>query len=488
MRAKARSTKRLPCADAAHAEAAGAAHAVLLAAQHLSSHSPRKIVIKGDNRPVIDFMTNSGKYRRTDLQQLLESAQHTLAFSLPQVIWSYTPREFNKCAEYLAGIARDYARDVKFSAGAAPSSLKSFPFALPPSLAVLYSPPTPLSFTPVSPSFTFPEVISLPTTHFPLIFQHAKHQLQVLKYLRALVQGARYLPSLSISYAPTAPDHKGRLYARPLGAQRLPKAIRALLFGRSHSEIDLIGSHYQLFQKYAFTLLQTHLPTVQDLRTLLRDDMNLPPSRVLQLSPTAPKDLPTYLLNSTLDNTLLHYRGMGYWPSPPILDLLKSIVRAKPLVFDALDARFGSRTPRHASSTNHGFHVLERPETLWLKHFTSYLCKHLSVTSLIWLHDGIWLSPTPSLTLIQAANRHASASIGLAASPLEFRLTSCHTLYLESLTPLLQGGPLPIDPPSNLSPPTPALHPPLTEQLARESFQRMIQRTALPSTTIVIDD
>ena len=68
-----------------------------------------------------DFMTNSGKYRRTDLQQLLESAQHTLAFSLPQVIWSYTPREFNKCADYLAGIARDYARDVKLSAGAASS-------------------------------------------------------------------------------------------------------------------------------------------------------------------------------------------------------------------------------------------------------------------------------------------------------------------------------------------------------------------------------
>ena len=248
----------LPCADAAHAEAAGAAHAVLLAAQHLSSHSPCKIVIKGDNRPVIDFMTNSGKYRRTDLQQLLESAQHTLAFSLPQVIWSYTPREFNKCADYLAGIARDYARDVKLSAGAAPSSLKSFPFALPPSLAVLYSPPTPLSFTPVSPSFTFPEVISLPATHFPFIFQHAKHQPQVLKYLRALVQGARYLPSLSISYAPTAPDHKGRLYARPLGAQRLPKAIRALLFGRSHSEIDLIGSHYQLFQKYAHTHFYKH--------------------------------------------------------------------------------------------------------------------------------------------------------------------------------------------------------------------------------------
>ena len=93
----------LPCPDAAYAEAAGAAHAVLLAAQHLPSHTPRRLIIKGDNRPVIDFMSHTGKYRRTDVQQLLESAQHTLAFSLPDVIWSYTPREFNKCADYLAG-------------------------------------------------------------------------------------------------------------------------------------------------------------------------------------------------------------------------------------------------------------------------------------------------------------------------------------------------------------------------------------------------
>ena len=76
-------------------------------------------------------MSNTGKYRRTDLQQLLESAQHTLAFSLPRVIWSYTPREFNKCADYLAGMARDYTRDAKLSTSPAPSRLL-FPPPLPP--------------------------------------------------------------------------------------------------------------------------------------------------------------------------------------------------------------------------------------------------------------------------------------------------------------------------------------------------------------------
>ena len=222
----------LPCIDAAYAEAAGAAYAVLLAGRYLPTHTSNKIIIKGDNRPVIDFMSNTGKYRRTDLQQLLEGAQHTLA------------------------------------------------------LATLYSPPSPLTLNVVSPSFTFPEVISLPTTHLPLVFQHAKHQPQVLKYLRALVQGTKYLPSLAVTYRPTSPDRKGRLYPSPLGAQRLPQAIRTLLFGSTHYEIDLIGSHYQLFQKFALSLsckspsrpFRTCAPSsIQIWKSLLAAFLNSPP-------------------------------------------------------------------------------------------------------------------------------------------------------------------------------------------------------------------
>ena len=433
----------LPCIDAAYAEAAGAAYAVLLAGRYLSTHTPNKIIIKGDNRPVIDFMSNTGKYRRTDLQQLLEGAQHTLAFSLPHVLWSYTPREFNRCADYLAGVARDYARDAKSSSPSQASSLEPFSFSLPPSLATLYSPPSPLTLNVVSPSFTFPEVISLPTTHLPLVFQHAKHQPQVLKYLRALVQGTKYLPSLAITYRPTSPDRKGRLYPSPLGAQRLPRAIRTLLFGSTHYEIDLIGSHYQLFQKFALSLLQIPLPSIQDLRSLLHTDMEVPPCRVLELSPTAVKDLPTFLLNTTLDTILLHYRSLGYWPSTPIYNILQTIVRTKPRLFQALDDRFGARHPSNPTPANHGFHTLEHPETLWLKKFTSCLCDHHPIASLIWLHDGIWLSPLPPLEAIAAANRHASAHIGLSSAPLEFRITSCRPSYIDVLTPLLRGGPLP---------------------------------------------
>ncbi len=58
-----------------------------------------------------------------------------------------------------------------------------------------------------------------------------------------------------------------------------------------------------------------------------------------------------------------------------------------------------------------------------------------------------------TLEIVAAANRHASAHIGLSSSPLEFRITSCRTSYINVLTPLLRGGPLPLDPPSPLVPP-----------------------------------
>ena len=128
-----------PCPDAAYAEACGAAHAVILAAKYFAEVQPRRIVIKGDNRPVIDFLNNVGKLRRSDLQSMLETAQHLMAFSLPPLIWSYTPREFNRCADFLAGIARDHARE---HFAHAPEHMSSLTLS-----RLLFPPYSPLSLT-----------------------------------------------------------------------------------------------------------------------------------------------------------------------------------------------------------------------------------------------------------------------------------------------------------------------------------------------------
>lgn len=97
-------------------------------------------------------------------------------------------------------------------------------------------------------------------------------------------------------------------------------------------------------QRYHTASGDTALPTVQQLRRLLSDDMTTPPCFLLAHRPKAPKDLPTHLLNSTLDQTLEYYRQFGYYPSPPVSQALQRINGVKPSVFSQIDSLFGNRT------------------------------------------------------------------------------------------------------------------------------------------------
>ena len=477
-----------PCADAAHAEACGAAHAVLLAAKHYTRYQPSKILIKGDNRTVIDFMTHKGKFRRSDLQQLLEESQHVLAFALPPVLWSYTPREFNRCADYLAGVARDHVKEHFTQSSKTLCDLLPFFFPLPPSLLSQFSSLPILRLPSSVPTLTLPEIPSLPMKFSSPLFRFYQHSPKVLRYLRATYSlRTSSLQGLSVHYRPSASDHIGRLYPTHLGAAKLPKPLRLLLFGSTHHEIDLVGSHYQIFQKFHAKFFSNILPTVQHLRTLLYEDMVTPPCPLLHLRPKAPKDLPTHLLNTTLEATVNAYQQFGYYPSPQVLHTLRAINRAKNPVFERLEQLFGPRTLNSLTSSNRPFHTLEHPETLWLRSFTEYICAHTPIDSIIWLHDGIWISPLPSPTLLVAANTHASSRIGV--SPLSYTVTSLLRPHQTLAAAYLHNGSLPPDdPPTTVRPPPPALTPVLREQTARDAFMRMMARSAPPSDVIVIDE
>ena len=477
-----------PCSDAAHAETVGALYAVILASKHFSSYTPSRIIIKGDNRPLIDFMTHTGKFRRPDLQRLLSEAQHLLAFRLPPVQWSYTPREFNKCADYLAGAARDLAKQSLPHTTDFSDSLLPFFLPLPPSLLSFTGQPVrPTMDTPTS-SFTFPEIISLSPSLLPLVFRQSHRSPAASKYLRALVKGSHTLTTLSVLYSPTAPDSKGRLNPKTIGAQKLPKSFRSLLFGNTHTEIDLVGSHYQLFQRLALSHLNIVLPGVQTLRFMIRTDIDSRPSSASLDLASAPKALPTILLNSTLEATLDHFRLLGYWPSPSVLAALRAIAHAKPLLWNALDAHFGPRDIPALTAANRPFYTLEHPETLWLKAFVVYLSAHFTFDSLIWLHDGIWISPAPAPPLLLAANRHASASLGFS-DPLDLRVTPCSPAYSSAHASLLAGTALPVPPPPPTSAAGPAPRPsaPFDPPAARSAFQRMLFNNAFPRGVINLD-
>ena len=158
-------------------------------------------------------MTHKGKFRRSDLQQLLEEAQHVLAFSLPPVLWSYTPREFNRCADYLAGIARDHVKEHFTQSSATLFSLPPFFFPLPPSLQSQFSAIPSLSIQSSLPTLTFPELPSLPMRFSPLLFRLYKHSPSITRYLRAIYSlRTSSLQGLAVHYCPSATDHRGRLY------------------------------------------------------------------------------------------------------------------------------------------------------------------------------------------------------------------------------------------------------------------------------------
>ena len=176
-----------------------------------------------------------------------------------------------------------------------------FFFPLPPSLHHFSSSSQSLTSLSLStPTFILPEIPALPLKYFPALYSYYQRTPLILRYLRALTgPSALTLCDLSVSCRPSASDHKGRLNPVQLGAAKLPKLLRTLLFGATHVEIELVGSHYQLFQRFHLALGDTALPTVQQLRRLLSDDMSIPPCTPLHHRPKAPKDLPTHLLNLT---------------------------------------------------------------------------------------------------------------------------------------------------------------------------------------------
>ena len=127
---------------------------------------------------------------------------------------------------------------------------------------------------------------------------------------------------------------------------------------------------------------------------------------------------------------------------------------------------------------NRPFHILEHVETLWLKHFATYLCQHSDVASLIWLHDGVWISPLPSPAVLLAANRAASSHLGFEA-PLVLKTTALAQAAQSAQAELLAGRPPPSgDPPPVLHAPRPSVMPVLSEPRAQAAFLRMMARAA----------
>ena len=418
-----------PCPDAAYAETVGAAHAVLMAARHFPHHRPSRILIKGDNRPIIDFMNSVGKLRRTDLQKLLTLKRSThLPFPFPP-FYGVTLRGNSTNVRIFLQVLLVITRN-------SPSLLNCCPIPFLPSLShsplpflpsTLLTPlhllfllhPRPLPFRNLL-TFRFPPSLS----SLAKLFTPLRYSATFEPSKKAPLHLPRYLsfiaPQQMISEDAFTPSRLGP--PNFLGIT-VPCCLVVPIL-----KLILLALIISFFQRFALSLLDISFPSVDQLRALLSADFSSHP-HFLEQYPTSPKDLPTILLNSSLESTLLYYRGKGYWPSHQVRALLHQISQTKPRLLSALNQSLGPRTLSSLTSANLFFHTMEHPETLWLKSFTSYILSHHSTSSLIWLHDGIWLAPPPPSSLIVAANQHATSALNLGDRPLLIKTRPCTSLY-----------------------------------------------------------
>ena len=114
------------------------------------------------------------------------------------------------------------------------------------------------------------------------------------------------------------------------------------------------------------------------------------------------------------------YRGLRRLiPLAPlaIRDLLLSVGHAASAVAVTLAGRPGyERDPAVLTDRNAHFRVLEQLEVSVMVPFLDRLRELMAPRSLIWLHDGVWISPVPSTDALEASLTAAYRAAGLPES------------------------------------------------------------------------
>ena len=78
------------------------------------------------------------------------------------------------------------------------------------------------------------------------------------------------IQAMVVEYIAAAEDGWGRVYARQACAQQLPRAVRTLVYGSTHKEVDMSGAHYEIVRRLVNS---STLPPISVLREqLLRLD------------------------------------------------------------------------------------------------------------------------------------------------------------------------------------------------------------------------
>ncbi len=396
-----------PCKDNIVAEAYGAELAMTLYSEYVRDCRKERIpsltlgAIQGDIKPLIHHLQFAGRFRRSDLVEVIDRFHKLKSRIAPTTQPEYRPREANFLADFLAGEASGCLKGAaKATANEAVKCCRldvNMPYEL-------LSRHQAVILGPHQYGRTVLALREVPCCPLALVEKYAAsqggRQLTLLRQLATATQ--RLTKPLCVEYIAAAEDGLGRLYARQISAQSLPREARYLLYGQNHKEVDMCGAHYEILRRIAGA---SQLPTIAQLREAIRNDCQ----GTIQDPSAFAKILPLRMLNTDAVSTLAFAREQGYVPAGHITSLFWEIETLRDIHPPTI--LHDHRSSLGVSFRNRSYHACETVESYFMQQFYRNLSKREQISSAIWLHDGIWVNQEVSEDAIRLAEAEALCKV-----------------------------------------------------------------------------
>ena len=367
---------------------------------HQNGASPLELdKIQGDIKPLGNHLQFHGRFRRPDLTYIIDQFHQRRSRIAPLSTTEYRPREANFVADFLAGQGSAYLLQMQQECVDHPTQPVCLDVSPPYELllqnhaviAGLHAGGKFVLALMEMPGCTAAEIACI----LPMVDSRTQRQLgQIVLATRKLTK-----PML-VEYLSSSVDGYGRVYARQAGAQLLPKDVRAMIYGKTHKEVDMTGAHYEILRKLS---LSDTLPQVSDLRNLLRQVWENTGAASVE---EEIKRFPIRIINAGVRDTLSRAGKIGL----PITPEIEAIAYELESVRDVITASTLQHERPHQDSTgaNKRFFALEYLESQFMIAFLSEIKKRARCVSIIWLHDGLWVPKELSNSLLLGCEQIAA--------------------------------------------------------------------------------
>ena len=384
------------CPDNIFAEAVSANLATDLLCEEMvhRSYAVDQAYLQGDILPIVKHLAFAGRFRRIDLQPIIQQIRRKQSRFFDHGKWVYRPREANILADYLAGVASRAAQAFPAHISEPTEIAVEAPYQLAMRSGAIVLEERPRGVT-ILLLTEVPKVSIELVSKFMMQTANQQYRKEVETYLAGT---ANLTKPRIVEYTASATDCLGRLYGRGPCAQRLPRKVRLLLFGNTHQEVDMVGAFYEIMRRL---LRSSHLPHIVELRAILMDLLGLVP---LNQRFAVVKRHPLIVMNAGASEACSKIEREHHITCPPALHHLSLQIESatQALVNNHLPVK----RPQYAThARGAAFRTLEWYEEHIMISYYKELTRRCHITSAIWLHDGLWLPKEISPHLLYEAER-----------------------------------------------------------------------------------